>query len=58
MKQMLSDDAQLLTASDVAKLLGVSYQTPLRWARRGAIPSIRLPGGQIRYRLEDIAVLL
>lgn len=44
---------QLLTARQVAELLGVSAETVLRWTRRGDLPAIRLPGGALRYR-EDI----
>lgn len=47
---------RLLTAREVAELLGVSAETVLRWTRRGELPAFRLPGGAIRYRevaLED-----
>jgi excisionase family DNA binding protein len=40
----------LLTARQVAELLGVSAETVLRWTRRGELPAIRLPGGAMRYR--------
>lgn len=40
----------LLTARQVADLLGVSAETILRWTRRGDVPAIRLPGGALRYR--------
>jgi excisionase family DNA binding protein len=40
----------LLTAREVAELLGVSTETVLRWTRRGELPAIRLPGGAIRFR--------
>jgi excisionase family DNA binding protein len=40
----------LLTAREVAGLLGVSVETVLRWTRKGELPAIRLPGGAIRYR--------
>lgn len=40
----------LLTAREVADLLGVSAETILRWTRRGELPAIRLPGGALRYR--------
>lgn len=41
---------RLLTARQVADLLGVNPETVLRWTRRGELPAIRLPGGAIRYR--------
>jgi excisionase family DNA binding protein len=42
----------LLTARQVAKVLGVSAETVLRWTRRGELPAIRLPGGALRYRAQ------
>lgn len=48
---------RLLTAREVADLLGVTMETVLRWTRAGELPAIRLPGtarGRLRYRLEDI----
>jgi excisionase family DNA binding protein len=44
----------LLTARQVAELIGVSPETILRWARRGELPAIRLPGGAIRFRQDDL----
>jgi excisionase family DNA binding protein len=44
----------LLTARQVADMLGVSAETILRWTRRGELSAIRLPSGQIRYREEEI----
>jgi excisionase family DNA binding protein len=44
----------LLTARAVAELLDVSPETVLRWTRRGELPAIRLPGGAIRYRPDDL----
>jgi excisionase family DNA binding protein len=41
---------RLLTAREVAELLGVSAETVLRWTRRGMLPAIRLPSGAIRFR--------
>jgi excisionase family DNA binding protein len=45
---------RLLTAREVAELLGVSTETVLRWTRRGELPAIRLPGGAIRYRADAL----
>jgi excisionase family DNA binding protein len=45
---------RLLTAREVAGVLGVSTETVLRWTRAGKLPAIRLPGGAIRYRAEDV----
>ena len=44
----------LLTARAVADLFGVSAETVLRWTRRGELPAIKLPGGAIRYREDEI----
>jgi excisionase family DNA binding protein len=44
----------LLTARQVADLLGVSSETILRWTRRGELPAIRLPGGALRYRADAL----
>ena len=45
---------RLLTARDVADLLGVSAETVLRWVRNQTMPAIKLPGGAIRYRNDVI----
>ena len=45
---------RLLTARQVADLLGVSAETVLRWIRRGDLPAIRLPGGAVRFREADL----
>jgi excisionase family DNA binding protein len=44
----------LLTARQVAELIGVSTETVLRWTRRGDLPAIRLPGGALRFREPDL----
>jgi excisionase family DNA binding protein len=46
--------SRLLTAREVAELLGVSSETVLRWTRRGDLPAIRLPSGALRYREDEI----
>jgi excisionase family DNA binding protein len=38
----------------VAEMLNVSPETVLRWTRRGDLPAIRLPGGAIRFREEEL----
>jgi excisionase family DNA binding protein len=50
--------ARLLTARDLAERLGVSTETILRWTRRGELPAVRLPGGAIRYREEELEAWL
>lgn len=52
---------RLLTAREVADLLGVSRETVLRYTRRGDLRGIRLPGtvrGRLRYREEDFEAFL
>jgi excisionase family DNA binding protein len=44
----------LLTARELADLLGVSAETVLRWTRQCELPAIRLPGGAIRYREDEL----
>lgn len=45
---------RLLTARQVADMLGVAPATVLRWTRQGALPAVRLPSGQIRYRAAEL----
>jgi excisionase family DNA binding protein len=40
---------QLLTAREVADIIGVSSETILRWVRRGQLSAIRLPSGALRF---------
>jgi excisionase family DNA binding protein len=35
-------------------LIGVSTETVLRYVRRGDLPAVRLPGGAIRLRSDDL----
>jgi excisionase family DNA binding protein len=49
---------RLLTARQVADLLGVSAETVLRWTRRGELPAFRLPGGALRYRADALDLWL
>ena len=44
----------LMTAREVADVLAVSTETALRWVRQGKLPAVRLPGGAIRFRAEEI----
>jgi excisionase family DNA binding protein len=46
--------ARLLTAREVAELLGVSTETILRWVRRGELTAIRLPGGALRFQSDAL----
>lgn len=46
--------ADYLSTGEVARLFGVSPSTATRWARTGAIPTIRTPGGHYRFRARDV----
>lgn len=48
----------LLTTSEVAKLLGVTRGTIWRWVRDGRLPAVTLPTGTLRVRREDVERLL
>lgn len=45
---------RLLTAREVAELLGVSIETTLRWVRSGKLPAIRLPSGAVRFSTDAL----
>jgi excisionase family DNA binding protein len=53
-----SDNGELLTSAEVASLFGVDRRTVVLWAKRGRIPALRTPGGQHRFRAEEIRRLL
>lgn len=46
-----------LTTRAAAKILGVHSDTLARWADEGKVPHWRTPGGQRRFRREDIDAL-
>lgn len=46
-----------LPIGEVARLLGVSVSTVRNWERANKIASFRTPGGQRRFRLEDVEAL-
>ena len=49
---------ELLTSAEVASMFGVDRRTVVLWAKRGRIPALRTPGGQHRFRAEEIRELL
>ena len=49
--------AENLTASEAAALLSVHPDTLNRWANEGKVRHWITPGGQHRYRREDIEAL-
>lgn len=51
---MDSQEAQLLTNDDVAKLLCVAPATLIDWRKDGRGPAYYKMGQQVRYKLSDI----
>jgi excisionase family DNA binding protein len=46
---------RLLSTAEAAKALGISPRSLSRWVRLGKIrPTIVTPGGQARFKLEDL----
>ncbi len=52
------EPGDLLTAQEVADILGVTRRTLQRWADNGKLIPARLPGGDKRYRRSTIESLL
>lgn len=50
--------AARIPIGEAARIAGVSISTLRRWEQLGQITPLRTPGGQRRYRLEDIQALL
>ena len=48
----------LLTAREVAEMIGLSTETVLRYVRRGDLPAIRLPGGALRFHQDELEAWL
>jgi len=46
-----------LTRAEVAEILRVHPTTVARWAEEGALPHWKTPGGQLRFRREDIEAI-
>ena len=49
---------RLLTGSEVALLFQVSARTVSVWAKKGLLPTVRTPGGRLRYPTEPVLRLL
>jgi excisionase family DNA binding protein len=52
------EQEELLTSAEVAALFGVDRRTVVLWAKRGRLPALRTPGGQHRFRADQIDRLL
>lgn len=46
-----------LRLGEAAGILKVHPETLRRWADEGKVPSVRTPGGERRFRREDIALV-
>jgi excisionase family DNA binding protein len=49
---------ELLTSAEVAEIFGVDRRTVVLWAKRGRLNALRTPGGQHRFRADEIDTLL
>ena len=49
---------RLLTAQEVAELVSVSSNTVLDWHQSGTIPSYKLNGKAVRFRLSEVETWL
>lgn len=50
--------SELLRRDQVARIFNVSVRTVSYWAAKGRLPSIKTPGGQYRFRPEDVSALV
>lgn len=54
----MTPNEPLLTVDEVAALVRLDGETVRRWARDGLVPSVKLPGGQWRFRQSDVDAIL
>jgi excisionase family DNA binding protein len=52
------ESGELLKPNEAAALLGVSYKTLWRWAKKGRIRYVELPSGRLRYYKNDVQRIL
>lgn len=48
----------LMTSGEAAAKLRVSRATLKSWRKRGALKALKTPGGELRYRPEDVRDVL
>jgi len=53
-----SPNLDLMKPGEVAKMFGVHTKTVRRWVDSGHLKVIRLPGGQFRYRRDEVVALI
>lgn len=58
MSQTVPSNRLGLSASQAARVLGVSVSTVRRWSDAGALPGYRTPGGQRRFSREQLEAFL
>ncbi|WP_029523648.1 IS607 family transposase [Persephonella sp. KM09-Lau-8] len=51
-------EQKLLTIKNIKEVYGISRTTLINWEKKGLLSPIRTPGGQRRYRREDIEKIL
>jgi excisionase family DNA binding protein len=53
-----TEEAELLTVDQVARVFGVHATTVRRWAATGRLPCIRMSNWYVRFRRADVERLL
>lgn len=54
----MSEPKELMTPSEVGKVLRIDPKTVTRWVTLGRLRGIKTPGGQIRLYAEDIRAIV
>jgi excisionase family DNA binding protein len=49
-----NETPELLTPSEVARMMRVNPKTVTRWAKAGKLPAIKTIGGHRRFRRSDV----
>jgi excisionase family DNA binding protein len=58
MSSEYSDDAQLLTKGEVARLCRVDVRTVDRWLAAGKVACHRTPSGRVLFRKDDVLMVV
>lgn len=48
----------LMKTAEVAQVLRVTPKTVWSWHKKGRLPGIELPGGELRFRRSDVEAIL